>query len=241
MKLEEKTIFPQLFCLITHLVISSCGACCIRNRRTNYKVLVICKKIFQSSSEVNMRLSQSNQGSIFQIYRLSGSTADDCSLISSPDKLRSVFLHRMRTECGFCSSSQTFERGWAITAGETCFSVHTGGAWLLFKDTLEKTVNPSRQSAAVILTAAATPGENCRGSRERKWWNLAFGCWWEQDRFFINITRLPESAQKKQTYLSRVYSVNLYLSVHEQNAMTTLFLVFFHPFYIISSQLPLKK
>lgn len=90
MKLEEKTIFRQLFCLITHLVISSCGACCIRNRGTNYKVLVICKKIFQSSSEVNMRLRQSNQGSIFQIYWLSGSTADGCGLISSSDKLRSA-------------------------------------------------------------------------------------------------------------------------------------------------------
>lgn len=138
MKLEEKTIFRQLFCLITHLVISSCGACCIRNRGTNYKVLVICKKIFQSSSEVNMRLRQSNQGSIFQIYRLSGSTADGCGLISSPDKLWSVFLHRMRTECGFCSSSQTLERGWAIAACKTCFSVHTGGPDFCLKTHLKR-------------------------------------------------------------------------------------------------------
>lgn len=68
MKLEEKTIFRQLFCLITHLVISSCGACCIRNRGTNYKVLVICKKIFQSSSEVKMRLRQSELDKVFSRF-----------------------------------------------------------------------------------------------------------------------------------------------------------------------------
>lgn len=230
MKLEEKTIFRQLFCLTTHLVISSCGACCIRNRGTNYKVLVICKTIFQSSPEVKMRLRQSELDKVFS--RFTGSLAP-LQTAAVSYHLQTNFGVYFCTEWGQNVDFVPLRKHWSEderSQQAKPVSVYTRGAWLLFKDTLEKTVNPSRQSAAVILTAAATPGENCRGSRERKWWNLAFGCWWEQDRFFINITRLPESAQKKQTYLSRVYSVNLYLSVHEQNAMTTIFLVFFTHF-----------
>lgn len=197
MKLEEKTIFRQLFCLTTHQVISSCGACCIRNGGQTTKSSSSAKKY----SKVHLRLIWDFVSQIKEVFsRFTGSLA--------PLQTAAVSYH-LQTNFGvyFCTEwGQTVDfvplrKHWSEderSQQAKPVSVYTRGAWLLFKDRLEKTVNPSRQSAAVILTAAATPGGNCRGSRERKWWNLAFGCWWEQDRFFINITRVPESAQKNK-------------------------------------------
>lgn len=240
MKLEEKTIFRQLFCLTTHLVISSCGACCIRNRGTNYKVLVICKKIFQSSSEVKMRLRQSELDKVFS--RFTGSLA--------PLQTAAVSYH-LQTNFGvyFCTEwGQTVDfvplrKHWSEderSQQAKPVSVYTRGAWLLFKDTLEKTVNPSRQSAAVILTAAALlvrTAEEAERENDETWPSVV-----DENRIDSSSTSPASLNQQRKTNIpqSCLFSKPLFISAwtecHDHNISC-----FFHPFYIISSQLPLKK
>lgn len=239
MKLEEKTIFRQLFCLTTHQVISSCGACCIRNGGQTTKSSSSAKKY----SKVHLRLIWDFVSQIKEVFsRFTGSLA--------PLQTAAVSYH-LQTNFGvyFCTEwGQTVDfvplrKHWSEderSQQAKPVSVYTRGAWLLFKDTLEKTVNPSRQSAAVILTAAALlvrTAEEAERENDETWPSVV-----DENRIDSSSTSPASLNQQRKTNIpqSCLFSKPLFISAwtecHDHNISC-----FFHPFYIISSQLPLKK